>query len=99
MNKKVFEEERDMAKHATTAIQDMRRLGLMTSYSLPSATDVPDGQVRPDHPTLFASGPGGAVGAALVRGGSLARATPAGMAKKAALGTSYGLPGTVTKRE
>ena len=55
------------------------------------------GQVRPDHPTLFASGSGGAVGVALVKGASLARATPAGMTTQAALGTAYGLPSSVTK--
>ena len=46
---------------------------------------------------FFSSGVGGAVGAALVRGASLARATPSGLTTKAALGTAYGLPGTVTK--
>ena len=73
----------------------MRRLGMLTSHSLPNAVDVPDGQVHPDHPTLFASGPGGAVGALLVKRASQARATPAGITTQAALGTAYGLSSSV----
>ena len=70
----------------------MRKLGLLTTHTLPNAVDVPDGQVRPDHPTPFSSGTGGAVGASLVKRASQARAPPAGLTTEAALGVAYGLP-------
>ena len=35
LNKKVFEGERDMAKHVAKEISDMRKLGLLTTHSLP----------------------------------------------------------------
>ena len=37
MNKKVFEGERDMAKHVAKEISDMRKLGLLTTHTLPNA--------------------------------------------------------------
>ena len=92
LDKKVFEGERGLAKKVAKEIADMRKLGLLTTHALPSAADVHDGQVRPDHPTLFSSGPGGAVGASLVKRASEVRASPAGLTTEAALGFAYGLP-------
>ncbi len=91
-DKKVFEGECGLAKKVAKEIADMRKLGLLTTHALPSAADVHDGQVRPDHPTLFSSGPGGAVGASLVKRASEVRASPAGLTTEAALGFAYGLP-------